>query len=54
MVTEATIEKAVFWDVTPYSFCKNRRFGGIHHLHAPDDGGDTSLGSVGSNNSHTA
>jgi hypothetical protein len=26
------IENAVFWDVTPCGSCKNRRFGGTHHL----------------------
>jgi hypothetical protein len=27
------MKNAVFWDVTPCGFCKNRRFGGIYRLH---------------------
>jgi hypothetical protein len=26
--TAASMENAVFWDVTPFGSCKNRRFGG--------------------------
>jgi hypothetical protein len=26
--TAVTMKNAVFWDVTPYGSCKNRRFGG--------------------------
>jgi hypothetical protein len=28
---------AVFWDVTLYRSCKNRRFGGTHRVHHQDD-----------------
>jgi hypothetical protein len=31
--TAVTMKNAVFWDVTPCGSCKNRRFGGTHHLH---------------------
>jgi hypothetical protein len=27
------LKNAVFWDVTPYDSCKNRRFGGMYRLH---------------------
>jgi hypothetical protein len=27
------MKKTVFFDITPYGPCKNRRFGGSHHLH---------------------
>jgi hypothetical protein len=30
-------EDAVFWDVTPCSYCKNGRFGGTYHLHNQSD-----------------
>jgi hypothetical protein len=26
--TTVTMKNGVFWDVTPFGFCKNRRFGG--------------------------
>jgi hypothetical protein len=28
---------AVFWDVTPCGYCKNRRFGGTYRLHHQAD-----------------
>jgi hypothetical protein len=28
-----TMKNGVFWDVTPYGSCKNRRFGGTLRLH---------------------
>jgi hypothetical protein len=35
--TAVTMENAVFWDVTQCGSCKNRRFGGTHHLHHQGD-----------------
>jgi hypothetical protein len=31
------MNSVVFWDVTPCSFCKTRRFGGTYRLHQQDD-----------------
>jgi hypothetical protein len=31
--TEMTMENAVFWDVTPCGYCKNRRFRGMCRFH---------------------
>jgi hypothetical protein len=31
--TAVTMKNAVFWDVAPYSYCVNRRFGGTYRLH---------------------
>jgi hypothetical protein len=31
--TAVTMKNVVFWDVTPYGSCKNRRFGGTYRLH---------------------
>jgi hypothetical protein len=30
--TAVTMKNGVFWDVTPFGFCKNRRFGGTWRL----------------------
>jgi hypothetical protein len=35
--TAVTMKTAVFWDVAPCGFCKNRRFGGSYRL--PHQGG---------------
>jgi hypothetical protein len=34
--TEVTIKNAVFWEVTPWVSCMNRRFGRTYHLHHQD------------------
>jgi hypothetical protein len=31
------MKKGVFWDVTPFGSCKNRRFGGTWRLLHQDD-----------------
>jgi hypothetical protein len=31
--TAVTMKNGVFWDVTPYGSCKNRRFRGNYRLH---------------------
>jgi hypothetical protein len=68
--TDRAMKKAVLWDVTtPYSFCKNRRFGGTYCLHVQDEklwvalvrllallrpsSGTSSLGSKGTHNCFT-
>jgi hypothetical protein len=28
-----TMKNVIFWDVAPYGFCENRRFGGTYGLH---------------------
>jgi hypothetical protein len=28
-----SMKNAVFWDITPSGFCKNRHFGGTYRLH---------------------
>jgi hypothetical protein len=33
VLTAVTIKNAVFWDVTPYDSCKNRRFGVAYSIH---------------------
>jgi hypothetical protein len=33
----ALLKNGVFWDVTPCSSCKNRRFGGTYRLHNEGD-----------------
>jgi hypothetical protein len=30
--TAVTMKNGVFWDVTPFGSCKNRRFGGTYRL----------------------
>jgi hypothetical protein len=32
-----TMKNVVFWDVTPFSSCKNKRFGGAYRLHYQGD-----------------
>jgi hypothetical protein len=31
------MKSVVFWDMTPYGSCKNRRFGGMHRLRRQDE-----------------
>jgi hypothetical protein len=31
------MKNAIFWDVTPYGSCKNRRFGGTLYFHHQSD-----------------
>jgi hypothetical protein len=35
--TAVTMKNVVFWDVMPYSSCKNRRFEEMYHLHHQGD-----------------
>jgi hypothetical protein len=35
--TAMTMKNGVFWDVTPWDSCKNRRFGGTSRLHHQGD-----------------
>jgi hypothetical protein len=44
-----TMKNAVFWDVTPCSYCKNRRFGGRFCLHHQDDKNQRTRNRVSSN-----
>jgi hypothetical protein len=32
------MKNAIFWDVAPYGYCKNRRFGGNYRFHNQGDG----------------
>jgi hypothetical protein len=41
--------KNVFWDVTPGSSCKNRRFGGTYRLHHTGDQNLRARNNVSSN-----
>jgi hypothetical protein len=36
-VAVITLKNVVFWDVTPYGSCKNRRFEGTERLHHQGD-----------------
>jgi hypothetical protein len=35
-ITVKYFKNGVFWDVTPFKSCVNRRFGGTYHLHLQD------------------
>jgi hypothetical protein len=47
--TVLTMMNAVFWDVTPYGPCKNRRFGGIYRLHQQGENNQQTRNNVSSN-----
>jgi hypothetical protein len=43
------MKNAVFWDVTPCGFCKNRCFGGTYRFHRPGDENQRARKNVRSN-----
>jgi hypothetical protein len=44
-----TMKNAVFWDVTPYGSCKNRRFAGTYHFHHHGESNQQTGNNVSSN-----
>jgi hypothetical protein len=46
------MKNAVFWNVTPCGFYKNRRFGGMYRLHYQGDKNRRAINNVGSNYQH--
>jgi hypothetical protein len=47
--TAMAMKHALFWVVTPYVSCKNRRFGGMYRLHHQGDKNQRARNNVSSN-----